>query len=116
MIAGGHSGRALLPFPILTRLIIVTAALAALALPAFAGQDGMCRCRYQGKYFEQGETVCIRVDGRSRLARCDMALNNSSWTFLPAKDGCPTVRMSPLPPRPAEKAANGAPARLFSFL
>ncbi len=82
--------------------------MVAFVLPALAGENGIdCRCRYKGQYFEQGETVCIRVDGRSRLARCAMALNNSSWTFLSDKDGCPTALMSPLPPRPAV----AAPAR-----
>jgi hypothetical protein len=102
----------------LKRLLLVTAAFAALALPALAGGNGMaCRCLYKGKYFDQGETVCIRVDGRSRLARCDMNLNNSSWTFLSEKNGCPTALMSPVPPRPlpARTVDRDRPA-LFSLL
>jgi hypothetical protein len=86
----------------LTRLAIGTAAIAALILPALAGQHGVdCRCRYNGKYFEMGDTVCIRVDGRPRLARCAMVLNNTSWTFLSDRNGCPTALMSPLPLPPA---------------
>ncbi len=102
----------------LTRLLIGIAAFAALTLTVHAGQNGMeCRCRYQGKYFQQGETVCIRVDGRSRLARCDMALNNSSWTFLTtAKDGCPSALMSPLPPRRPIEVSGTVGAALLSLL
>ena len=74
------------------------AALAALLLPATASAGPECRCLYQGKEFEHGALVCIRVGGRTQLARCDMALNNSSWTFL--QPGCPTALMTPLP-RPA---------------
>jgi len=78
------------------RLALALAAplLVAVALPAVAGGID-CRCRYQGKYFEQGETVCIRVDGRAKLARCEMLLNNSSWTFL--RNGCPSAMMTPAP-------------------
>jgi len=93
----------------LKRLIVLTAAFAALAGPAFADGPGMdCRCLYKGKYFHQGDTVCIRVDGRSRLARCDMALNNTSWTFLKDKDGCPTAGMTPVAPETlAQLAGHG---------
>jgi len=55
--------------------------------------DANCTCRYAGKNFEQGQTVCIRVGDASRMARCDMALNNSSWTFL--KEGCPSALIVP---------------------
>ena len=78
------------------RLVIAIAALAAATLPALAAGGFECRCLYQGKFFSQGETVCIRVDGRAKLARCDMMLNNSSWTFL--KSGCPSAMMTPVPP------------------
>ena len=72
------------------RLLIIFAALAALTAPAFAGMNGIdCRCIYKGKYFEQGDTVCIRVDGKSRMARCDMALNNTSWTFISTNQRLP---------------------------
>ena len=78
------------------RLLLLTAALAVLAGPALADGPGMdCRCLYKGKYFEQGDTVCIRVDGHSRLARCDMALNNTSWTFIKNGDGCPSASLAP---------------------
>ena len=81
------------------RLLIIFAALAALTGPAFAGMNGIdCRCIYKGKYFEQGDTVCIRVDGKSHMARCDMALNNTSWTFISTINGCPSAMMTPVPP------------------
>ncbi|AHK03062.1 hypothetical protein X971_3201 [Agrobacterium tumefaciens LBA4213 (Ach5)] len=42
--------------------------------------------------FELGQTSCLRVDGGSYLARCEMKLNVSSWTRI--QDGCPvTERM-----------------------
>ncbi len=101
----------------LKRLVIATAAFAASVLPALAGENGIeCRCLYQGKYFDQGDTVCIRVDGRSRMVRCDMMLNNSSWTFLPSKNGCPTALMSPLPPYRATSDSASAGARSISLL
>lgn len=107
----------MLPLPLLERLLITTVALATSVLPALAGENGMaCRCLYQGKYFEQGDTVCIRVDGRSRLARCDMALNNTSWTFLAGKEGCPTALMSPLQARPVSGLSMPERRRLLSFL
>jgi hypothetical protein len=58
--------------------------------PAFAGRH----CLYQGKIFRQGDVTCIRVDGRTRLARCEMLLNNATWNFF--QDGCPTALMTPI--------------------
>lgn len=77
------------------RLLSAFAALVLSAGPLAAASGFDCRCRYLGRYFEQGETVCIRAYGTERLARCDMALNNSSWTFL-AGD-CPQAAVTPIP-------------------
>jgi hypothetical protein len=78
------------------RLLTAFAALAAAATPVLAANGFDCRCIYQGRYFEQGETVCIRAYGTERLARCDMALNNSSWKFLAGN--CPEADATPVPP------------------
>jgi hypothetical protein len=75
-------------------------ALTALSLPASAGPE--CRCLYNGRAFEHGALVCIRLGSSERLARCDMELNNSSWTFL--QNGCPTA-MTPLPPEALRRLA-----------
>jgi uncharacterized membrane protein len=84
-----------------TRLASLLVVLAVLA-PAGASAEHKCQCLYHGKKFEQGELVCLRVDGATRLARCDMLLNNSSWTFV--QTGCPTALLMPVPaaapPRP----------------
>jgi hypothetical protein len=77
-----------------TRLVPLFVALAVLA-PTEASAEHKCQCLYQGKKFEQGESVCIKVDGATRLARCAMLLNNSSWTFL--QTGCPTALATPIP-------------------
>jgi hypothetical protein len=59
--------------------------LVAWGMPARAD----CTCRAAGKAYELGQTACLTVGGSPRLARCEMALNNTSWTFLP--DACPAV-------------------------
>jgi hypothetical protein len=76
------------------RLALLLLALAVLA-PAEASAEHKCQCLYHGNKFEQGQLVCIKVDGASHLARCDMLLNNSSWTFL--QTGCPTAFATPIP-------------------
>lgn len=66
-----------------------------LALVPVAAEAHNCKCRNRGVMFELGETSCLRVDGRSYLARCEMKLNVSSWTEL--QDGCP-VTAAEFPP------------------
>lgn len=57
--------------------------------PALAAQA----CLANGKSFEVGETACLTVAGESHLARCDMVLNNTSWTKI--KDQCPGENQPP---------------------
>lgn len=39
-----------------------------------------CYCTdTSGSRVELGETICLRVDGRMFMARCEMALNNPIW-------------------------------------
>lgn len=63
--------------------------------PVFADgatkSDPKCLCRFQGQRYSVGEYVCIR----SKLARCDMFLNNTTWTFL--EDSCGSVKLDKLP-------------------
>lgn len=49
-----------------------------------------CKCRNRGVMFELGEISCLRVDGGSYLARCEMKLNVSSWTKI--QEGCPVTK------------------------
>ena len=62
---------------------VATALLAGATSPATAD----CTCRGPGVVAHHGQTVCLRTPSGLRLARCEMVLNNSSWTFLP--DPCP---------------------------
>jgi hypothetical protein len=60
-----------------------TIAVAAFASPANAD----CTCRGPGVIAHHGQTVCLKTPSGPRLARCEMVLNNSSWTFL--AEACP---------------------------
>ncbi|KUM27886.1 hypothetical protein AU467_14600 [Mesorhizobium loti] len=84
-------------------------ALVLAPAPVLAAQA----CLANGKSFNVGETACLTVAGESHLARCDMVLNNTSWTKV--KDECPggvpkphpTSISTPAPsPAPTEPTAN----------
>ncbi|TGS17110.1 hypothetical protein EN852_007915 [Mesorhizobium sp. M2E.F.Ca.ET.209.01.1.1] len=70
-------------------------------------------CLANGKSFNVGQTACLTIAGESHLARCDMVLNNTSWTRI--KDECPgdapkphpTSISTPMPgPAPTEPTEN----------
>ncbi len=69
-----------------------------------------CRCRgSDGLSFGQGELACIKTAKGLRLARCEMVLNNSSWTVV--RDDCPTAMATPVPSlRAIEIVAATAPS------
>ncbi|MDZ7928088.1 MAG: hypothetical protein U5L46_14035 [Agrobacterium sp.] len=70
------------------RLGVLVSGLAVALIPALADAHN-CKCRNRGVMFELGQTSCLKVDGGSYLARCEMKLNVSSWTRL--QDGCPVT-------------------------
>ena len=70
-------------------------AAALLAGAAGAHTTHPCPCRYPGGVAPPGAVVCLDVNGKRSLARCEMVLNNSSWRFLDKP--CPIAS----PARPA---------------
>ncbi|TWC85196.1 hypothetical protein FB593_10244 [Rhizobium sp. SJZ105] len=73
------------------RFGVLVIGLALALIPTLADAHN-CKCRNRGVMLELGQTSCLRVDGGSYLARCEMKLNVSSWTRI--QDGCPvTERM-----------------------
>ncbi|TGQ69885.1 hypothetical protein EN829_029375 [Mesorhizobium sp. M00.F.Ca.ET.186.01.1.1] len=75
-----------------TRLLLCPIGLAiAMAAPAaaFAAQE----CLANGKSYQVGQVACLTVADQSHLARCDMVLNNTSWTKI--GDSCPANTMAP---------------------
>lgn len=68
---------------------------ALLARAAGAHTTHPCPCRYIGGVAPPGAVICLEVDGKRSLARCEMVLNNSSWRFLDKP--CPIAS----PARPA---------------
>jgi hypothetical protein len=71
---------------------------ALLAGVAVAHTTHPCPCRYAGGVAPQGAVICLEVDGKRSLARCEMVLNNSSWRFL--GQPCPIASRA-IPVRPA---------------
>ncbi|NDR57198.1 hypothetical protein [Aliiruegeria sabulilitoris] len=47
-----------------------------------------------GDRVELGDVICLRVDGRMFLARCEMSLNNPMWREV--QEGCTTSRLERL--------------------
>ncbi len=49
-----------------------------------------CACIANGERIQEGQITCIRPRyGTPFLARCEIVLNNTSWTKL--QEGCPTA-------------------------
>ena len=71
---------------------------ALLARAAGAHTTHPCPCRYVGGVAPPGGVVCLEVDGKRSLARCEMVLNNSSWRFLdkPCPIASPTSPARPI--------------------
>ena len=68
---------------------LIVAALADVPLPATAD----CQCRANGRFFEQGQVICLNLPNGRQLARCGKELNNSSWKKV--RDGCPSAAAAP---------------------
>ncbi|TIS99659.1 MAG: hypothetical protein E5W72_14035 [Mesorhizobium sp.] len=83
-------------------LCLCAAALALAATPAFADAE----CLANGKSFQIGQVACLTLSGQSHLARCDMVLNNTSWTKI--RDDCPENMLAPhLPATPISTPESG---------
>jgi hypothetical protein len=70
-------------------MALTAATIALCAQPAIAGPN--CTCRANGTKFEIGQVACITLPSGTRLAQCEMVLNNTSWKVL--GDSCPTTRL-----------------------
>ncbi|WP_181172504.1 MULTISPECIES: hypothetical protein [unclassified Mesorhizobium] len=81
--------------PMTIRLVLCPIGLAfAVAAPAaaFAAEE----CLANGKSYPVGQVACLTVADKSHLARCEMVLNNTSWTKV--GDSCPQDMLAPHPP------------------
>lgn len=73
----------------------LTILLALLALPIGIAEAAelhgtLCTCRNRdGSRHQLGSLVCLNVDGRRYLARCEMALNVPNWKKV--QDSCPVA-------------------------
>jgi len=64
-----------------------SAAAAELGLsgqPVAAGNGSIinCSCLNRGVRFDVGQTACLKVGEREYTARCEMMLNNPSWSYV----------------------------------
>lgn len=57
--------------------------------PAAALADQECLAN--GKSYQLGQVACLTVSDQSHMARCDLVLNNTSWTKI--DDTCPDNTM-----------------------
>lgn len=75
---------------LLSCMLLVAAVLVVPDWAAAGPPDARCTCRNRdGSKHALGAVVCLSVDGRKFLARCEMVLNVSSWQKV--QDGCPVA-------------------------
>lgn len=89
------------------RVGLAPGAIAA-TLAAITPASAAPQCLAHGTSFEIGQSGCITLSGKSYLARCDLVLNNTSWTKL--QEGCSHGAAAPDPDakaqtKPAQPAA-----------
>ncbi|MDV7143810.1 hypothetical protein R3X27_14075 [Tropicimonas sp. TH_r6] len=75
--------------------------LADVTTPSGKVIDCYCTDR-AGDRVDLGEVICLHVDGRMFLARCEMSLNNPMWRQV--KEGCTVSRLPELSPFAAAEA------------
>ena len=63
-----------------SRLILL--ALLSLAADATNTVRADCTCRLMGRSVELGTVTCLKATKGYELARCEMTLNVTNWTFL----------------------------------
>jgi hypothetical protein len=79
------------------RLVLAMALCLLATAPATAGEHG-CTCKYAGGDVMLGDTACIKTSKGKSLARCEMVLNNTSWTVLDQPcDVEQSLQMTPMP-------------------
>ena len=61
------------------RPLLIVSLIAAEALLSPASAD--CTCRWQGRDYDLGQSVCLQSPKGARIATCGMVLNNTSWQF-----------------------------------
>lgn len=96
--------------PALALFTILAAALPAAAEVASpAGRVIECYCTDTGgARVEMGESICLRVDGRMFMAKCEMSLNVPMWRDT--GQGCLSSALTPPAPSPSEKLRRLQPA------
>ncbi len=84
------------------RYVIITLLCAAPALADVKSGTRVIECfctDKTGARIELGQTICLQVDGRMFMARCEMSLNNPMWREV--HEGCLSSeredQMSPVP-------------------
>ncbi|WP_081805499.1 hypothetical protein [Actibacterium mucosum] len=66
-------------------LLMAAPGLADVTSPSGKTVDCYCTDTAGGRV-ELGQSICLYVDGRAFMARCEMSLNNPMWR--PTGDGC----------------------------
>ncbi len=82
-------------FVLLALAVLAGPGLADVTPPSGGVIDCYCTDR-AGERVALGEVICLHVDGRMFLARCEMSLNNPMWREV--QEGCTVSRLPELSP------------------
>lgn len=72
-------------------------AIVGLGNTALAESAPSCVCRYAGKTYNVGQSVCMVTPAGERRALCGFVLNNTAWKFSAGGCGIATRRITPQP-------------------